>query len=952
MLVEVLVALALFSLIAVVVSGLAVDALWTVETGSDLSAATAFAQEGIEASRQITDRSWAVLAVGDHGVTTETVGNETRYAFAASSDTFNGFSRVVRVTEVQRDANGAIVASGGTIDPDTRRVDSVVTWRTGVTRRAQSVTLATLLSHWEGASWVETLRAQFRQGTLASTGVVAAPEPPTDNGSVRLAGAVDWTAPVIRGTVDVPGNGDGTAVVVRTGYAYLVTDDGGDGRLVIVDVSDVTTPQITGSVSVGAPAHGLVVLGGYAYVARKSGSGELAVVDVRTPTAPILVRTIDVAGSAGGQSLAAEGQVLVLGRLGSAAASEVVTFTIPSSDPSSPATRGSLDLAGDPTVLALAVRTATAVLGTGSDSAELQTVDLGAVAAPLLRGTLDLAGNADVTGVAVTGNRAYLTRDGGSELAVADLATLTSPALLGELDLGNGANSLAAEGGFAYVAARAQGSEFQRVDVGTPAQLSVAGTAAVGAEPRGAVFSGNYAYLATAGNDRELVIVGGGEGGWANPVALGSVNLAGIKDLLAVAVTGDYALVGRQKTEGSGEVLILSVQEPRAPSLVGQLEINDAVNDVAAAGHRAYLATDRDVKEFVAVDVANPASPVELGSYNAPSNADGRGVFVSGTLAVLSTRANGSGPEVYLLDVSDPAAPALRGSIDAGGSPDVNAVTGTSTTIYLATSDAARDVQAYDVTDPASPAILGSFDTPGSGNALTLTLRGTELYVGTRNNASGSDPEFFILDVSNPAAPRLVSTGSALDIGGDVFGLDVAGTVGFVGTNRDDREFQTLNLAVLASPSLRGTKEIDASVNDLTVAGTYAYLATAEDDAEFQIVKSSDAEGFAPAGSYTSIPFDSASDATVWESLDWSAALNGGTLRFQLRRGATQTALESAQFVGPDGTANTFHGTPGVLTLPNSLDPLPGRWLQWQTTFQGSQTATPELQDVTLTFRR
>ncbi|MDP3685769.1 MAG: hypothetical protein Q8R32_02980, partial [bacterium] len=254
----------------------------------------------------------------------------------------------------------------------------------------------------------------------------------------------------------------------------------------------------------------------------------------------------------------------------------------------------------------------------------------------------------------------------------------------------------------------------------------------------------------------------------------------------------------------------------------------------------------------------------------------------------------------------------------------------------------------------------GSYNTVGSGNAISLVLRATELYVGTRNNGGG-DPEFFILNVSNPSNPQLFSfpeSGSALNIGGDVLGLDVSGTVGFIGSNREDEEFQTLNLAALTSPAVLGKKEFEATVNDVTVAGTYAYLATAEADekdieGEFHIFKSADAGGFATSGTYDSIAFDSGSLNTVWEGFSWNVVLNAGTVRFHIRRGDTQTALENALFLGPDGTSNTYYEvSPTVLTLPNSTDPLPGRWIQWRATFNGTQVATPELQDVTLTFRQ
>ncbi|MDP3685531.1 MAG: hypothetical protein Q8R32_01740, partial [bacterium] len=687
-LIELLVAFGMFALFSVAVTTLSVDALWTLQTGPEYTAASAYAQEGMEAARQIADRAWTALTLGDHGITVETAGGETRYAFSASSDTQGIYMRVVQVFEVQRDGNGNIVEQGGTIDPDTRRVTSTVTWQTGVTRRQSQATLTTLLTNWESFSWTETLESEFRQGTLASAQVLAVPPPPVGNGSVRLVGAVDWSAPVIRGTFDAAGSGDARAVTVRNGYAYLVTDDGGDGRLLVVDVSDVTAPALAGSVALGAPGMGLAVSGGYAYVARAASNGELAVVDVRTPTAPALVRTLDVAGTAAGQSITVEGTTLLLGRAGSGSADELVAYTLPSADPSNPIENDTLNLSGDPSVFGIALRSGTAVLATGADNTEVTTVNAGNPSNLNVLGALDLSGNADATGVAVSGQRAYVTRSGENEFVVVNIATPGSPSVLGELDLGNGANGLAAEGGFAYVAARSQGNEFQRVDAGTPSSLSVAGSAAVGAEPLGAAFSGSYAFLATAGNDRELVIIGGGEGGWANPTHVGSVDLGGGKPLLAVAVAGDYAYAGREKAEGNAEFVIFDVREPRTPTLLGQLEVDDSVRDVAVLGHRAFLATDRDTKEFVVVDVANPSSPVELGSYNAPGNADGLGVFALGNIVILTTRSNAGDAEVYLLDVSNPTTPTLRSSINLSGNPDVNAVTASGTHLFLATSDA------------------------------------------------------------------------------------------------------------------------------------------------------------------------------------------------------------------------------------------------------------------------
>jgi hypothetical protein len=136
---------------------------------------------------------------------------------------------------------------------------------------------------------------------------------------------------------------------------------------------------------------------------------------------------------------------------------------------------------------------------------------------------------------------------------------------------------------------------------------------------------------------------------------------------------------------------------------------------VAVAGGIAYLANGGvqlvDVCQAPSSGAAAVVAEVETGG-----NAEA--VAVSGGRAYVGGNAG-----LAVVDVSDPANPAVLGSASAPGNALGVAVAGG--VAYVA--DAGEDVQAVDITDPAAPAIIGSFKTAGSAGSLALA--GNVVYV-------------------------------------------------------------------------------------------------------------------------------------------------------------------------------------------------------------------------------
>src|SRR4029079_15338296 len=160
----------------------------------------------------------------------------------------------------------------------------------------------------------------------------------------------------------------------------------------------------------------------------------------------------------------------------------------------------------------------------------------------------------------------------------------------------------------------------------------------------------------------------------------------------SLEVDGSFAYV----SAGLAGLQIVDVSNPAAPRIVGALDTPGTAQAVDVAGNTAYVADDTSVQ---VVDVTDRTRPVAVGSVPPPATA----------VAVASSRLYViGGLQLKIVDVTTPAAPVVRSATTAYGGQAVQVI---GTSAFLAT-----------------PAI-NHFDTTGG---------------------------IYMLDVANPAAPRLV----------------------------------------------------------------------------------------------------------------------------------------------------------------------------------------------------
>ena len=147
--VEVILAAGLFAVFGIGVVALTVQGLEANRVAVEENVATQFAVEGLEAARSIRNQNYFNL-LNSTGTGATVSGGV--WTFLGSNNTFDKYTRVITVTDVYRDGAGNIVSTGGTLDPNTKKVTSTVTWNYIDSTGNKNISLAEYFSNWRATS--------------------------------------------------------------------------------------------------------------------------------------------------------------------------------------------------------------------------------------------------------------------------------------------------------------------------------------------------------------------------------------------------------------------------------------------------------------------------------------------------------------------------------------------------------------------------------------------------------------------------------------------------------------------------------------------------------------------------------------------------------------------------------------------------------------------------------
>ena len=213
----------------------------------------------------------------------------------------------------------------------------------------------------------------------------------------------------------------------------------------------------------------------------------------------------------------------------------------------------------------------------------------------------------------------------------------------------------------------------------------------------------------------------------------------------------------------------------------------------------------------------------------------------AGVVSVHGDRAYvGDGPTLRVVDIADPAAPDVTGSVTLP--ENIYGIDVAGTAAYAAIDFGG--LATVDVSDPAAPRLLATLRTPGQ--ALSVAVAGTTAAV--TNRLSGLE----LIDVSDPAAPAASASyfaeGYAIDVaaaGSRAYVIDTPGGLSIVdlaGTDEERPARGTLATREMTAAVAVGTLRLNGA--ETTLAGLMSSESTLE------LVDVSDPTAPTPLGTY------------------------------------------------------------------------------------------------------
>jgi Tfp pilus assembly protein PilV len=265
----------------------------------------------------------------------------------------------------------------------------------------------------------------------------------------------------------------------------------------------------------------------------------------------------------------------------------------------------------------------------------------------------------------------------------------------------------------------------------------------------------------------------------------------------------------------------------------GHLDISDGLEDIDVARNFAFIANDETQasSQLVVVNVSDIDTPTVVATSSLPGVTGtcpntcpgGRTIYYYKNRVYIGTHrlVAGGAAEFHVFDVTTPSNPiwlGSKGGVALGDPTDHNindivvrdqTVGGISNTYaYIATSASSSELLILNVTNPASiPNPTGTSNTgsvlnlPGTGagedlDATSIFIIGNRAYIG-RERATGSNKDFYVVDISNPATPSILgSTNLGLNSSGSsVVGIQVVSNLALVANTDPNKPLVILDIS-------------------------------------------------------------------------------------------------------------------------------------------------------------
>ncbi|MBE7525259.1 hypothetical protein HS096_02625 [candidate division WWE3 bacterium] len=604
-------------------------------------------------------------------------------------------------------------------------------------------------------------------------------------------------------------------------YAYVVNR--GDSTFQIFDVTDPFAPSSTASISTSSTPQELAVAGRYAYVVASS---RLNIFDISSSSQIVPMSSIAVTTETLDTPIHVEGKFAYL--------AGGTTFTIVDiSNPSSPSVVKTLTVGNSIRDVFVRGRFAYLVSWYRVSERNFFVIDVNDPTNPVIHGsvnTKEITGDAGPWAVYVQGSYAYVANQWHDTFSIIDVSNPASPRVRDEIVIGDQPYGVQVQGRYAYVA-ELGGNSIAVIDVSSSTNATLVQRISLGAgtTPQDLFVSGRYLYVAQSGNEQLSI--------WKIPgselISLEANSIeAGTLQVRSKAWVDNELFVGQALNVGTGGIMtngVLSVSGTATSTIGGPLTVqgkrvclSDGTNCTADAnwtynGAGNYLTTGTstlnvlvggDLTASSSLIVNNPNKMVSVNNFKPNGSGTINGSYVRGNYLYAAGGAN-----FYTIDITNPAAPEVVGT--STGFTNAQWVDVAGKFAYVIDNSTFK-MTIVDISQAATPTRLGevSFGT----FVYPIHVKGTYAYVPNYTNG------LRIVDISSSTNPFIAAS---IDPGGFAAGVDLLGNYAYVGNGTGDPDFYVVDISNPKSPVLKSPATFNPGHNNLTVyaSGRYAYVA-------------------------------------------------------------------------------------------------------------------------------
>jgi len=713
------------------------------------------------------------------------------------------------------------------------------------------------------------------------------------------------------------GSGNYESVIAYGNYAFCIE---GSSGLDIIDIQDPTNPIKVSNFYFNKKVFRLAVKDNYVYVTSVEG---LYVINIANPASPFLAESW--------KSDQKVGDVFIKNQYSYIANEENGLTILNISDPTTISQVGNYNTSGRANSVFVEGNYAylicsKVVFDSGSleEHCSLFIIDISSPTEPLLISHYDELTNA--RDIFIKNNYAYIS-DYELGLRVVDISDTANPVLTGSY-ITNEIYEISVTGNYAFISNANYGLLI--INISNPSAPTLAQLYDTDGSVRGITLSGDIAYVGD--RDGGLLILDITTP--SKPSFLGRYNNTFFH--IEKVLSKDNSLYLACGADG---VIFLDISNPNQPELMGRYNTSGYAFSLDAKNDLIYVADSNQGIKII--DFSNPEVPIRRGICHTPKPC--RAIKIVGNYALVT-----GDSLIGIVDISNPDFPILTDYAELDRYQGENFVIKDD---YLYTADSLHGMRIFKLENPAPPTLESSFE-------ITDGMDEISVYNNYAYLANNSKKELWIVDISNPTQPTLVTqyqekpgwTGDMVTNGQYLYTMNYPHQLQGLRVFDISTPTSPIPVAAYSTPHDSYTEGAVAINNDYIYLGTENRLFVLKKDSSSSSprikVNHTQLHFYAEEGGLTTSPQTLRISNSGSGTLNWTLYTPSRWLKFSpesgINNGEIAVEVDASDYYGGNTVrAILYISSPGAANSPVEVEVFLHVYNNGQTSYPFGQFATP-----------